>query len=151
MAGMTLLPGKGGRKPLDATLNLVPFIDLLSCCISFLLITAVWTQLDRIAAHAAGGGGGDVVDVSPRLLIVLLPEGFRVRCGEQTERIAKQGDAYNWRALAATLKLFQRQSPDRTAVTIASDDRVRYDWLIRTMDTAVGAGLPDIGLVDLPL
>ena len=27
--------GKGGKKPLDAELNLVPFIDLLSCCISF--------------------------------------------------------------------------------------------------------------------
>ena len=31
-------------KPLDAAINLVPFIDLLSCCISFLLITAVWTH-----------------------------------------------------------------------------------------------------------
>jgi len=28
--------GKGGKKALDAELNLVPFIDLLSCCISFL-------------------------------------------------------------------------------------------------------------------
>ena len=37
--------GKKGKKALDATLNLVPFIDLLSCCISFLLITAVWTQI----------------------------------------------------------------------------------------------------------
>lgn len=33
--------GKGGRKSLDAAINLVPFIDLLSCCLAFLLITAV--------------------------------------------------------------------------------------------------------------
>ena len=37
--------GKGGKKALDAELNLIPFIDLLSCCIAFLLITAVWTQI----------------------------------------------------------------------------------------------------------
>ena len=44
--------GKKGKKALDANLNLVPFIDLLSCCISFLLITAVWTHMARINADA---------------------------------------------------------------------------------------------------
>ena len=29
-------------------LNLVPFIDLMSVCIIFLLITAVWTQISMI-------------------------------------------------------------------------------------------------------
>jgi len=49
MGGAAPTPsGKGGKKPLDASINLVPFIDLLSCCISFLLITAVWTQLARM-------------------------------------------------------------------------------------------------------
>ena len=38
MGGAAPTPsGKGGKKPLDAAINLVPFIDLLSCCISFLL------------------------------------------------------------------------------------------------------------------
>ena len=55
MAGGMMVPGgKGGRKPLDAQLNLVPFIDLLSCCISFLLITAVWVTNSRIPADAQG-------------------------------------------------------------------------------------------------
>lgn len=46
MAGAAPTPsGKGGRKPLDASINLVPFIDLLSCCITFLIMTAVWTQM----------------------------------------------------------------------------------------------------------
>ena len=46
MAGAAPMPsGKSGKKALDATINLVPFIDLLSCCIAFLLITAVWTEL----------------------------------------------------------------------------------------------------------
>src|SRR3954463_12922679 len=47
--------GKGGKKALDAELNLVPFIDLLSCCISFLLITAVWTQISGLSVASSGG------------------------------------------------------------------------------------------------
>ena len=39
------LPGGGGGgrgRNQNAELNLVPFIDLLSACITFLLATAVW-------------------------------------------------------------------------------------------------------------
>lgn len=44
--------GNGGKKPLDAVINLVPFIDLLSCCISFLLITAVWVQISWLGTNS---------------------------------------------------------------------------------------------------
>src|SRR5215472_5351489 len=55
MAGGLQLPGGGGRrKSLDFTLNLVPFIDLLSCCIAFLLITAVWSEVASIDVSQAG-------------------------------------------------------------------------------------------------
>ena len=37
--------GGRGKKGLNAELNLVPFIDLLSMCICFLLMTAVWVQI----------------------------------------------------------------------------------------------------------
>ena len=44
--------GKGGKKALDSEINMIPMIDLLVCCISFLLITAVWSQMARINADA---------------------------------------------------------------------------------------------------
>ena len=40
--------GGGGKKSVDFNLNLVPFIDLMSAMISFLLITAVWTNVAKI-------------------------------------------------------------------------------------------------------
>ena len=56
MAGAAPQPHtKGGKKALDAEINLVPFIDLLSCCISFLLITAVWTQIAGLQVASSGG------------------------------------------------------------------------------------------------
>lgn len=44
--------GHGKRRTLDSEINMVPFIDLLMVTISFLLITAVWTQMSRINADA---------------------------------------------------------------------------------------------------
>ena len=40
--------GSGRKRSLDAEINLVSFIDLLSMCICFLLMTAVWTKLGSV-------------------------------------------------------------------------------------------------------
>ena len=48
MAGGMDLGTKGGKRSLDTAINLVPFIDLLSAIISFLIMTAVWNQIDRL-------------------------------------------------------------------------------------------------------
>jgi biopolymer transport protein ExbD len=52
MGGVSVDGPKGGRKSVDSEINLIPMIDLLICCISFLLITAVWSQMSRINANA---------------------------------------------------------------------------------------------------
>src|SRR5689334_1643612 len=48
--------GGGGRKPVDVDLNLVPFIDMMSCLVAFLLITAVWTNLAQLNVKPKGVG-----------------------------------------------------------------------------------------------
>lgn len=51
MGGVSVDGGKGGgRKSLDAEINMIPMIDLLMVTISFLLITAVWSNMSRIEA-----------------------------------------------------------------------------------------------------
>ena len=50
--------GEGGKKSIQADLNLVPFIDFLSVLISFLLVSAVWTQLARINVTQKSASGG---------------------------------------------------------------------------------------------
>ena len=52
------IDGGGGdrKKPLNAELNLVPYIDLLTCMVAFLLITAVWTQLAQLRIGQKGTG-----------------------------------------------------------------------------------------------
>ena len=53
MAGVSVESGgKGGRRSVDSEVNMIPMIDLLVCCIAFLLITAVWSHMSRINADA---------------------------------------------------------------------------------------------------
>lgn len=52
--GVSVDTGGGGRgKSQNFDLNLVPFIDLLSVCITFLLATAVWTQIMSLQVDQA--------------------------------------------------------------------------------------------------
>src|SRR5215471_6167946 len=80
MGGAAPTPtGKGGKKPLDAAINLVPFIDLLSCCISFLLITAVWAAISAMPASVGGDKGGEVPgEDDHRLTMVVHRDGYTV-------------------------------------------------------------------------
>jgi biopolymer transport protein ExbD len=52
MGGVNVEGAKGGRRSVDSEINMIPMIDLLVCCISFLLITAVWSTMSRINADA---------------------------------------------------------------------------------------------------
>ena len=47
--------GAHGRKKVDHEIPLVPFVDLLLCCLMFLLVTAVWAQLGSLGASTPGG------------------------------------------------------------------------------------------------
>jgi biopolymer transport protein ExbD len=51
-SGPTESEGKGVRQATNSEINMVPMIDLMVCCISFLLITAVWSHMARIDSNA---------------------------------------------------------------------------------------------------
>jgi biopolymer transport protein ExbD len=57
--------GKRVRKATNDEINMVPMIDLMVCCISFLLITAVWSHMARINSNALVPGGTDPVTAAP--------------------------------------------------------------------------------------
>src|SRR6476619_303005 len=116
MGGAAPTPsGKGNKKPLDAQINLVPFIDLLSCCISFLLITAVWTQLARMNVTQKGPAqsGEQEKQQEPTLSITLFvnKDGYQIQksTGESTD-IPLKGDDYDYVKLADELKAVRQDA-----------------------------------------
>ena len=63
--GPTEAEGKSVRRPINSEINMVPMIDLLVCCISVLLITAVWSHLARINSNALVPGESGVPPAPP--------------------------------------------------------------------------------------
>jgi len=143
--------GKGGKKSVNADLYLVPYIDLLTCMVSFLLITAVWSQLARLEAHQKGQGQAGE-DTPPekqfKLVVVVNDEGFNVVADQDQQPIPKKGTEYDYEKLGTELKKLKDAHPDKGDVQVASEDQIKFEILVRTMDTALTARFPDISLID---
>jgi biopolymer transport protein ExbD len=143
--------GKGGRRTLNADLNLVPYIDLLTCMVAFLLITAVWTQLARLSAQQKGQGqAGEETppEKQEKIVIVVNQEGFNLVVGTDQTPIPKKGTDYDFETLGTQLKKAKETHADKNDVQVASEDKIIFDILIRTMDTALTARFADISLID---
>jgi len=143
--------GKGGKKSVNADLNLVPYIDLLTCMVAFLLITAVWSQLARLEAHQKGQGqAGEETppDKIVKLVVVVNGEGFNLVAGDDQQPIPKRGDQYDFEKLSSELKKFKDTHADKTDIQVASEDTIKFETLVKTMDTALTARFPDISLID---
>src|SRR5437868_1225739 len=61
---------------LDFEINLIPCIDLLSVCICFLLLTAVWLSVGSVnVKQAVGGQPAAETEKKPQLWVILGEEG----------------------------------------------------------------------------
>ena len=147
------IDGGGGdrKKPLNAELNLVPYIDLLTCMIAFLLITAVWTQLARLKIDQRGQGSGTETDVTNRAHeespSSCHDDGFNLIVGNDQKPLPKKAGELDFATLAVELAAVKRTHPDRTDVQVVSADDIVFDTLVRTMDATMSAGFPDLSLL----
>ena len=143
--------GMGGKKSVNADLNLVPYIDLLTCMVAFLLITAVWSQLARLEAHQKGQGQAGE-DTPPekvfKLVVVVNADGYNLVADQDQQPIPKKGDQYDLEKLASELKKIKDTHADKNDIQVASEDTIKFEVLVRTMDVALGARFPDISLID---
>jgi len=148
--------GKGGKRPLDAELNLVPFIDLLVCCICFLLITAVWSQMARIKATQTGPSSSitDPDKVPPELEVNLSirvgEAGYMLVAGEEKVEIPKTGEEYDRKTLREELKRLKSEYSDKEDISVELENSIPYLNMIETMDVAIQEDFPDIKIKDAP-
>ena len=149
--GMDLGTSKGGKKPLDAAINLVPFIDLMAVTISFLIMTAVWTQIGRLQVSSSGGPTIDTNE-PPQLSVTLLltDRELKLSAGGATfDAIPLVRDAQRRLDLARLgekLKELKAQQPDLVAITLNAEDTVRYEDLVRVIDECIAQGLPNVSV-----
>ena len=135
---------------MNADLLLVPYIDLLTCMVAFLLITAVWTQLARLEVQQKGQGEslGEVIADSPRLAVVVHGDGFTMVNDRDQQPIPQTAGTYDYARLGRELKRLKDLHPDAVDLKLMSEDGIRFEVLVKTMDVAMGAGFPGLSLLD---
>ncbi|HET6439975.1 MAG TPA: biopolymer transporter ExbD [Anaeromyxobacter sp.] len=144
--------GKRGKKPLDAVINVVPAIDLLSCCITFLLYTAVWTQISRLQVQQFGSGAPEPPGEQQKALLVMLQIGERnmvlsTNAGQSWDiPVERVDNELVVKGLDDRLKQLRADYPDAVSVTVSSEDTVPYGDLVKVIDSCVGEGLVSVSV-----
>ncbi|HUU00389.1 MAG TPA: biopolymer transporter ExbD [Myxococcota bacterium] len=155
MANVSAPGGRSGsgKKALNVDLNLVPFIDLLTCLICFLLMAAVWVQIGKISVTQSGQGAPTEQTPEERqqlnLVVAITPQGFLLTGNGQTLEggdILKKDESYDYDRLGAKLKEVHGLFPDKNDIVVMSEDTIEYKDLINTMDVCLANEFPNISV-----
>jgi len=150
--------GTDSKGSVNVELNIVPFIDLMSCLTAFLLVTAVWTNLAQIKIKPKGQGQPSASDPDPQEWVkasVLITENdvfVGLSRVQEIVRIPKAGNDYNWQVVRENLdrdkksSFLQPPNPFANQIEIGAEDKVEYQAILTAMDTALAVGFKDVGL-----
>lgn len=143
---------QGGRRNVDAELNLIPFIDLLSVCILFLLMTAVWVQISKMSAFSHAGGEtlvshSDVSSIRQDredrdLEVLVRTNGVEIRQDGRSLGVYPVAEV-----TAPLMDLAARFSDPKTAkVSLLSADDVIYEDVVTVLDSLYSAELVTVSI-----
>lgn len=149
MASLDVGGAAGRRKALDTSVPLVPFIDLLLCCVMFLLVTAVWNEIAAMPVDARSDGATTADDPLPdklKLAVMIQQVGYVITTGAGDQvTLARVGTALDTHALSDRLKLL-RSGTTRADITLIADDGTPMVSVTDTMDAIRGAGFGTISI-----
>ena len=145
---MSQIQSSSRGRNTNVDLNLVPFIDLMSVLITFLLISAVWTQVSMIQLGASFASPKDDLqqDFKPPPLedlvfrLDVVANGYVVKIGTETKPIPKVNNEYNAEALITELTNIKKKYPEKAGVKIAISDDIQYEHVITVMDAGLKSG-----------
>jgi biopolymer transport protein TolR len=146
----------GSKKAMDFELDLLPVISMMSVCICFLLLTAVWTNIGALEINqglgqestrseaeqktpslwiSARDGGEVTVQMmdSPATPKALLKKSFGL-------------DASGMTALLNHANELKRYEPSLKTALIMAEPKVNYGSVVRLMDRLKGINIAEIGI-----
>jgi biopolymer transport protein TolR len=167
MASAGPTPSSGRRRSLDAEVNLVPFIDLLSMCICFLLMTAVWMEIGGVSVKQLVGTEApkDAQNTYEMEIKYMNPQTIEMklkRAGLRDQVLTVDGATNELRLvkLRAAVTGFAQTLPAGTAMDIKSKlgqavsaarvttlAGVSYGEVVTVMDALRDLGIVSLGLV----
>src|ERR1044072_1803329 len=145
----------GGKGDVNVELNIVPFIDLMSCLTAFLLVTAVWVNIASLNIPPKGKNRdtANVQQDDEHVTLSVLVQADRIWVGlsrvNEFQEIPKKGEEHDWEKFETTLKEHKASAflEDRSDLEVAGESTtqqpVEYQDVIHAMDVAVTAGVVD--------
>lgn len=146
--------GESSGRKRNIELNLVPFIDLMSVLITFLLITAVWTQVSMIQIGSSLYGKKSDTQPSatppPNADVVLKVDvkevGYVLTVGKQVISLPMVNEQFDEAGLVAQLQRVKQLYPEKVDAIVSVADVIPYEQLIKAMDNCLAAGFSAISV-----
>ncbi len=141
--------------PVSGDINVIPFIDMLSVIIIFLIMVSAFLNLGIVESSMPVAGGAPSAEVAQQkkqqeqqekldLTIIITDKGFYIggagailqqRSGEPTIPKKPNGE-YDYQALNNKLWEIKQTYPNEWTVIILPEDQIEYQVIIKTMDAA---------------
>ncbi len=147
------------KKHLDFEINLIPCIDLLSVCICFLLLTAVWLHIGSMNVKQAVGGQSQAETPKKPLMWVYLAEDGQLTFNVQQSSLIPSALANiklpgvdghaNVAELNRVLTQLTAKDPGLKTALIQPRAKSSYEDIIALMDEFKKMGLTDLGVAPL--
>ena len=149
--------GGGGKRSANAELNLVPYIDLLSTLICFLLITAVWQNITVISTNTSLNTPADPNAFNPNpepksdkekveISLKIAKENIELSVNKIVTPIAYINSSIDRNLLKNALLKSKTEFPDVKEVIINSEAGVKYKYLVQAMDILADAKYSDVAI-----
>ncbi len=146
--------GGGNGRTRNVELNLVPVIDLMSVLITFLLITAVWTQVSMIQIGSSLYGKKSDTQPAPTpppnadvvLKVDVKEAGYILTVGKQVISLPVVNQQYDDAGLIAQLQRVKQLYPEKVDAIVAMADTMPYEQLIKAMDNLLSTGFSAISV-----
>ena len=150
---------KGRKKSMNFELNLVPFIDVLSTCICFLLVTAVFINLGSFhVSQAVGSEKSKQEEKKGSVTVSLGSKGdirFEVkdvkglRGSQALTTISGDNGQVNFKRTQEWIAAFAGQNADVKTVLLMPNPSSKYDDLIQLMAQFKKSSMNEIGIAPL--
>jgi biopolymer transport protein ExbD len=146
------------HKHLDFELNLIPFIDLLSVSICFLLLTAVWLHVGALnVKQAVGGQAAGETEKKPTMWVSMGAGGevtldvrdSRISAKQAKLKLPGKDGKLDLETLHQTVDRLREVEPLLRTALIQPQAASVYEDIIDLMDQFKKSGLIDLGVSPL--
>ena len=124
-------------------INVVPYIDVMLVLLVIFMVTAPFINPSQVELPSVARSSQ--APVAPLEVMVLADGSLLIR----DRADAGEGKAISEAALNSTVRKLQKDHPDRPVV-ISADKSVRYESVMRVMDTLQRLGVARVGLLVKP-